>query len=326
MTTLWIYVYLFFVFFGPKIAGVVDTSILANVCFLCFLKGYVTQLPTYVSTLIVWILFILACYFGVALYYESIDIVFIGRLVRSLCSVLCIYVFCEYFKNVCIDKKIGWLVNILLIHAVVVILTATVFVGFQEKLRVLNDFGAHVRKFRSTGLMAGFDISGLICNIGVVLVLIRKRFNAVVFFIFSMAVLLTSRFSMISLSMILLLYFLLFRKENSFVKKICVAIPLVVAGGLGFVILSLTTSGFLFDTILPAVNVSSNVWDTLVWTYSKSDFEQTNSRYFVFPETFFSLLFGLGFYGGTDPGYIRVINCVGLFGLLLIIMWHVFFF
>lgn len=326
MKALWIYIYLLFVLFGPKIAGFVDTSILANVCVLFFLKGYVTQLPSFVSTLIIWILIILACYFGVALYYESIDVVFVGRLVRSLCSVLCIYVFCMYFKNVCIDEKIGWLVNVLLVHAVIVVLTATVFVGFQEKLRVINDFGAHVRKFRSTGLMAGFDISGLICNIGLVLVLIREKFNGVKFFIFSMAVLLTSRFSMISLSLILLLYLILFRKENSFFKNTCIALPLIAAGGLGLIILSLTTTGFLIDTFLPSVNVSSNVWDILVWTYSKTDFDQTNSMYFVFPETFFTLLFGLGVYGGTDPGYIRVINCIGLLGLLLIIMWHVFFF
>ena len=88
MKALGIYIYLFFVFFGPKIAGVIDTSILANVCVFYFLKGYVTQLPVFVSSLITWILVILACYFGVALYYESIDVVFVGRLVRSLFSVL----------------------------------------------------------------------------------------------------------------------------------------------------------------------------------------------------------------------------------------------
>lgn len=321
-----IYVYLIFLLFGPKIYGYIDTSILANVAALCFLNGHKLKMKIFVPLLAMWIVFIILCYMGVAIYYESVDIVFVGRFIRSLCSFLCIYAFCTYYTEFSIERKLDWLINVLLIHAIIVLLSATLFVNLQEHLRVITDFAAHSRKYRSTGLMAGYDMSGLICNIGVMLVLVKKKFNVVKFFIFSSAVLLTSRLSMISLSLILLLYFIFFRKEDGFFKSVCIAMPLFVAGGIGFILLSLTTSGFLPEEIVPSIKLPSRMFDTLIWTYAKSDMEQTSVRYFFFPETFFSFIFGVGSYIGSDPGYVRMINCVGLFGLTSIILWHVYLF
>ena len=325
MKIVWIYVYLFFLLFGPKIWGFIDTSILANFIAFFFIGGYKLKIDSRVILLSLWIVFLLLCYMGVAMYYGTIDVVFVGRLVRSMCSFVCLYAFCCYFANVEAEKKIDWMVNILLVHAIIVIISAIFFVGLQENLRIINDFAARARQFRSTGFMAGYDMSGLICNIGVALVLLKKKFNVVKFFIFVLATLLTSRFSMITLSLILLLYFLFFRKQDSFFKSICVMIPLFVAGGIGLIILSLTSTGFLPEGLFPSFNFSSNFLDTLIWTYANSDFEQTSERYFFFPETFLSLLFGVGAYVGSDPGYVRMINCVGIFGLLLVVFWHIYF-
>jgi len=326
MKSIWIYIYLFFLLFGPKLWTYVDTSILANFIAFYFIGGHKFKIDSHVLLLLMWFVFLILCYMGVAIYYETIDVVFVGRLVRSMCSFVCIYALCCHYSNVHIETKIDWIINILLLHAVIVIISALFFVDLQEYLRVINDFATHVRKYRSTGLMAGYDISGLICNIGVILVLVKTKFNAVKFFIFVVAALLTSRFSMISLSMILLFYFLSYRKGDSVLKSFCVVVPLIVAGGLGIIILSLTSSGLLPKGLISSLNFSSNFLDTLIWTYANSDFKQTTERYFFFPETFLSLLFGAGSYVGTDPGYVRMINCIGILGLLSVMLWHAYLF
>jgi hypothetical protein len=261
---------------------------------------------------------------GVAIYYESFDYVFVGRLVRSLCSFICLYGFCIYFSNYCLDEKIGWLLNVLMVHAVIVIISATVFVELQEYLKWFTDYTKQSRMFRSTGLMVGFDMSGLICNIGVILVLTRSRFNLAKFIVFVVAVLFTSRFSIISLFFILTFYIILMNKEIGKLKFISISIPLLFAGIAGFVLISLTTSNFISNTMLSSKSFSSDFVERLAWTYARSDLYQTRDMYFVFPGTFLTLLFGLGFYGGTDPGYVRIINCVGVVGLVSIVLWHVY--
>lgn len=319
-----IYIYLFFLLYGPKLFGYIDTSIIANIIALYFLTKFNLKLNSFVNILALWIVFIILCYMGVAVYYESFDFVFVGRLIRSLCTVLCLYGFCLHFNNYCLEKRIDWIVNVIMVHAIIVIISATIFVDLQEYLRPLNDFGIRARKFRSTGLMAGYDISGLICNIGVALVLIKKDFNIIKFFVFICATLLTSRFSIISLFFILSTYIILMKWNISIFKFIIIALPLILAGFIGVVMLALTTSNILSESLLSSKSFSSDFLYTLKWTYAQTDLNQTYEKYYVFPDTFLTLLFGLGHYGGTDPGYFRVINCVGVVGLTSIILWHVF--
>jgi hypothetical protein len=261
---------------------------------------------------------------GVAIYYDSIDIVFLGRLIRSLSSVICVYGFCSFFANRPLEEKLNWLTNVLIVHAVIVVLSATLFIEMQDYLSVISDYHKRPRLLRSTGLMAGFDIAGLVCNVGVVVVLIKQKFSCIKFLIFVTAVIFTSRFSILTLFFFLTLFLIFLRKETGKFKFICVSIPLFIVGVIGFVLLALTTSGIVSETNLPVGNI--NIFDEIYWSYAQTDLHEATVTQMVFPETFLSLLFGLGFYGGGDPGYVRIINCVGLLGLLSIVLWHAFLF
>ena len=275
-----IYLYLFFLLYGPKLFGVVDTSILANVVALYFLGNVNLKIDSFVSSLILWMMTIVLYYMGVAIYYDSVDIVFLGRLIRSLCSVLCIYGFSCYFARDSIEDKLNWLSNALVVHAIIVILSATIFVELQSYLSVISDYYKRPRILRSTGLMAGFDIAGLICNIGVVLVLIKEKFSYLKFLIFVTAVLFTSRFSIITLFCILMLFLFLLRKETGKSKLFFISVPLFVVGVVGFFLLALTTSGIVSDANVSLANVK--ISDEISWAYSQTDLHETTKTQLIF--------------------------------------------
>lgn len=321
-----IYIYLFFLLYGPKLFGYVDTSILANAAALFFLSNLSLKLTPILNILALWILFIIACYMGVAIYYDTVDIVFLGRLIRSLVSFFCVYGFCSYYANEPLENKLNWITNVLLIHAIIVIVSAVFFIELQEYLSIISDYNKRPRLFRSTGLMAGFDMAGLICNVGVVTVLIKKKFNLILFLIFFTAVIFTSRFSILTLFCVLILYIIAIRTDGGIFKFTCVLLTLLPIGLVGFILFVLTTSGIFFDMDIPLLKTVSSLFTEISWTYAQTDLSETTKTQLVFPDSFFTFLFGLGFYGGGDPGYVRIINCVGFLGLCSMMLWHVYLF
>ena len=286
------------------------------------------KIPRYTRILVTSIIFILVYTVFVSLYNSYFDITFYGRMIRSMFSVVSISVFLLDNKNADVDELNGIIIWALLIHAAIVLVSSTVYINLQYMLRSFNGYSKTIRMFRSTGLMMGFDMSGLLCNLGLVLVMCKKRLNFLQFAVFALATLFTSRFSILFLVVIALIYIIVnLRNSESRGKKallLGIGIPIAI---FGIVLLIITTNSFYsarsgisslfprFYNLALRVNRAYNVTESI-------DF--TGSRHFAITDDGFLAAFGTGVYGGADPGYTRFINCIGIVGLVLVIIWHIY--
>lgn len=326
-----IFIYIFFMFFGPKIGTYLDTSIIASIIMI-FISAtrndHKIRIPKYTRALISSIILILVYSVFVSLYNSHFDITYYGRTIRSMFSVISISSFLLDNEKADIDELNEIIIWALLIHAAIVLVSATVYVNLQYMLRSFNGYNKTIRMFRSTGLMMGFDMSGLLCNLGLVLVMCKKRLNFFQFAVFALATLFTSRFSILFLVVITLIYIIVnLRNSESRGKKtllLGIGIPSAI---FGIVLLIITTRSFYsarsgisnlfprFYNLALRVNRAYNVTDSL---------EFAESNHFSISDDGFLAAFGTGVYGGADPGYTRFINCIGIVGLALVIIWHIY--
>ena len=327
----WVFVYIFFVFFGPKIGRYIDTSIIASILMIlvsAFKNDHKIRIPRYTRSLVLSIILIVLYTVFVSVYNSYFDITFYGRMIRSAFSVVGISALALDNKDIDVEELNEIIIWALFIHAAIVLVSATVYVNLQYMLRSFNGYNKTIRMFRSTGLMMGFDMSGLLCNLGLVLVMCKKRLNFFQFAVFALATLFTSRFSILFLVVITLIYIIVnLRNSESRGKKtllLGIGIPSAI---FGIVLLIITTRSFYsarsgisnlfprFYNLALRVNRAYNVTDSL---------EFAESNHFSISDDGFLAAFGTGVYGGADPGYTRFINCIGIVGLALVIIWHIY--
>lgn len=315
--------------FGPKIGAYIDTSILANIIIIIMLtknSDYRVEIDYRVSRLLYGIGGIVLYSVLISIANAHLDIVFYGRMVRTLCSICGLWVFVT--KSGLSKKEIEEvLTNVLLIHAIVVIITATIATNIQDSLRWFTAYDKHIRQYRSTGLMAGFDMAGLLCNMGVILVLIKDKFSIVKYVVFSIAVMLTSRFSVVAYVVITAVYLLFIRnRTQEKIKKVVLLVTLIPIALFGLCVFALTTTNTLFSgnaswfaLHFPKIyNLAYSVNDS----FARSDGQFVVDQQFQFSDNIFDVIFGRGFYGGGDPGYTRFINAIGVIGLAFVLIWH----
>lgn len=329
-SSIWFFLYIFFLLFGPKIGGYLDTSALAGliIIFLHVAKERTIRIPLKIGWLAACI-FLLAFYEVLvgSIYGNVLDITFIGRMIRSCIALISIYIFVEDYyldnKSIIYDSLVG----VLFIHAVFIILSSTLFLSWQELLRPFTAYAAHVRMYRSTGLMAGFDMAGVLCVIGVALVISKQKLRAIdyiSFAVFSTAAFFTSRFTLVYLGIVLLSYLLINRKsKEKMLLRVMITIFLAFAALFAIVLFSSTTSNIIrFTYSLPSsLSWIANLATKVQLAYAKSDIVTAYSKNNDLPKSW-GLVFGEGVYGGGDIGYVRIINAIGVIGLIIIIAWH----
>lgn len=323
------FVFVFFVFFGPKIGRFIDTSIIASILLISFVAikhERKIQIDSYTKQLVLLLFLILLYTLGVSFLNLYFDITFYGRTIRSLFSIVSISLYIRDNQKVDIDELNGILIAVLLIHAIIVLVSATVFVDLQYMIRWFNGYNKTVRAYRSTGLMMGFDMSGLLCNLGLVLTLCRKHLNIIYLILFSAATLFTSRFSILFLVVVMAIYvFIGSRNSKSSWKKIVLFSIGVLIAIFGITLLVITTKSFSstqsyfanqFPIIYKAAYKVNRAYNM------NEELDLSESKHFAINEDGFLAAFGTGIYGGADPGYTRFINCIGFVGLFLVILWH----
>lgn len=322
------YIYIFFLLFGPKIGGYVDTSVIASlITIVIFLQpdGFVLRVEGVFKRSIPLLIGIIGYSLIVSVVNTNFDITYYGRLIRTIFSLVGISVFVKK-SELTTDELKDCLINVLLLHALTVIITATVYVEGQQILKSFTGYDKHIRQYRSTGLMAGFDMAGLICNLGIVLLFTKQRTNILKYIIFVVAVIYTSRFSIVSLCIVLLLFVIIMRNDladNVVMKGVCIG-TLVFVGTFVIILLLSTTSNVISSTwdissYFPRV---SQFVETIEDAYSETDASAAWDKYFNFSVGSFQFIFGKGVYGGGDPGYVKIINAVGVVGLIMILAWH----
>ena len=327
----WIAIYFFFLLFGPKIGGYIDTAIIMGLItiFMHARKFGSIAIDTRVFKLVAVIILLAIYEILVGFFNDNFDIVFVGRMIRSAVSFISIRLFVEDNKEYNEEIIFQIIVYILIFHAIIVILTSTFFVSWQEVLRPFNAFATHARQYRSTGLMAGFDIAGILCVIGNMFVMSKPKFGfkeCFEFIIFSVAVFFTSRFTLVLFSMVLISFLIInWKSKEKKLLRFMLIVILIFVILFAVTLLSMTTSNIFSNLFFLPKNFGwmSNIVNKVQMAYANSDIQLAIARNSHLPKNFWGILFGIGYYGGGDIGYVRIINAVGVLGLVLTMCWHV---
>ena len=216
------YILITLLLFAPKIGSYIDLSMITGLLIIVFTERGIVRFSKLSKNLCISAGIILAYNIIISLLNFTIDITFVGRMIRSLVSIVAIWMYVDK-NDFTKEEWMTVLSNVILIHAVLVLITATVFVSWQEKLRIISSYAAHVRQFRSTGLLTGFDIAGLVCVLGLIFTVLKTKlsyFDIIKIAIFILATFFTSRFSLVLLFVSLGFYLItnLGSKENRMLK------------------------------------------------------------------------------------------------------------
>lgn len=317
--------------FGPKICGIVDLSVLVSLFIICFylvINGLSFSLPTDIFKYILFMGFIFVYSIGAEIWGNTLDFVFLGRMLRAVLCYYAVFLLINNYRSKDESDIQTAILNVLMIHSIIVILGAFCL-SVQVALDVITGIGDKVRLYRSTGLTSGYDMAGVMCNLGVVLSLSAKQFSVLSFLIFAFAVLFTSRLSIIMTAMILTLFLFKYSKKEGLKKRAicCISFVLCVLFA-SLIILARTTNTFsrfyqFFIGISPTV---ANMGRKISSAYHIADLKEAFLVHYNLNNTAIEIILGTGKYGGVDPGYLRIINCIGIVGLCLVIIWHILYF
>ncbi len=311
--------------FGPRIGGFFDLSVLTSGILLFFVLGigkinlHTKKLATILFLVIIDI-FLVSSLSG-----EEIDLLFLLKFIRVLLALLCIssYIELDVVKTEIVKSS---LINVLLMHAIIIIVGSIFLPEIQNVLKPLSGFGRRPRYFRSTGLTNGYDFAGLLCLFGMLITFFSKTERLKMFkvIVFIVAAVLTSRVNMI-LTEIIIAYLLIFSNGE---KKIRLVL------GLLFILSLIPVLGiFLFTTgnqenfivqVLLRNEFIANASTKLVYYYASSNVENTLSQHYNFNIlTNTQILFGSMQSPKMDPGYTQYIYHIGVLGTGICLLFYV---
>lgn len=310
--------------FGPKYLGI-DFSILALLAAFVMARGWQRPLIKELGILFLLLCCYLCYVLSVQLWWSVPSTEIILRTIRALVAVALF----ATLGNVLLirgDLLLPCLLLAILAHATLVIIGA-----HADPVNALlgATFGNdRVRHLRSSGLVAGFDVAGFFCVVGLFMVLfdvVQVRYAGLKWLmvgVFFYATSLTSRVSLI-LSIVVTFAFVvqvLRKKDRGSLVSRAVALTLGI-GSLaygGYEVGSILEVAFGFDL----VPVSDQKRAAIVERFATSTVEDAGlpSMYFL-PSGIASRLFGIGRDAiESDVGYIKFIHWHGLFGLILLLI------
>lgn len=324
-----VFVIIFLSLFGPKVAGVVDLSLLGGIVGLfvmMFLKKVIVG-REYV--LVIMLVAAVAFYSILVVSVNNMeDIQPILRIFRALASTTLLgLVFYNLSTNGVLSpiKIINVLIAVLLVNAVVVVVSI-IMPDIKAYLAELYGFDKRFVDLRSFGLTAGYDTAGYLCVIGAILSFIGAYYRAAVRYsliglVFVAATVFTSRSSML-LAIILMagvcaVYILNGRWSLKVISLGYIAVGVSVAIYYVAPLILLTFElGILQES---NIDYTSN--------YAETDLSSWYEAMWALPEDPVSVLFGTGKNVETsDVGYVKLIYMIGVVGLLLVNLIYVYMF
>lgn len=323
MKNIKLYFCFLFLIFGPKY-GYLDLSLVTSMLiiiyhFLKLKKAYIDKRIFYIICLLI---FLILYTLVVSILNKNIDILFFGKLVRCVATFISTWIIINNNKNDN-NRIIDILINVLLLHAFIVLISATIFVDLQNKLKIVTHFALPANSLRATGLTNGYDFAGVLCLIGLVLICLypqkNVKFKFLKIIVFTISSLFTSRVNMIMLELIFIYLVLInqtIKKRHKFFILIFIIISILPVLGL-FLYSTGNTNNFIIRFLLENPYFS-NISKKIVYYYATSDISSSIAEHFDF-----SKLSNLQFFFGAmkdanqDPGYTQYIYSIGLIGLLL---------
>jgi hypothetical protein len=309
--------FVIFVFYGPKIYFL-DTSILVPLILLIYKAVAKKNNPkiNMCSISVLFFIFILIIYqLILALFVSSNELIPILRNIRAFISVFLIssYVSLAFFD---ISKA---LLKACILHSIILI-----FFTFTPELSgVVNDFLGYkdTRFLRSTGLVAGYDMAGLIALTGLLILAFDDALKKT-YFLFALillaACLFSSRLTMVIGGLIFIYMALKITKVNNlgfFSKVVLFSISLPISSLVIFVAFNAVLFSFGYDSFFEK--------ESFERVYAAGTADRLETMYFL-PKDENELIFGLGIKPESDVGYVREIYKYGIVGLFFVIITYIF--
>lgn len=316
------FIFVFFFIFGIKISFL-DLSIVVpySIAFLYISFKRSINFEGKLLTAAVLIAVLLFYQTVVQLICQEFEINSFFRLARALlvCVLLSAIVGSQFFSGRQILTAVFYS---LLFHAALINIAA-IFDPLNNFLGAISG-NDRIKPLRSSGLLAGFDISGLLCLLGMLMLLLKtytansNLFLILYYLVFILGCFFTSRVSM-ALALVFLCFFfflnLINSKKNIFIKG-SLTITFIV---IGYLLVSKYLMPILEVTFsLGIFNVESELRDDIV---SRHAVQSSDSflwvDMFFLPVSFFATIFGTGSETlNSDVGYIKDIFRYGIVGLL----------
>jgi hypothetical protein len=324
-----LFIYIFFIVLGPKF-GFVDLSLIVPACLFPFLFKLKTFAPRGFLIFALMILILLCYQFVVQIFNQNFDFDALGRLIRAFLMVfLTGLLFSAKFESSW-DYCIRVFVCVVAVHSLIIIAGA-VFPSVGQVTSIMLETDRQ-RAFRSPGLMAGYDIAGMLTIFGLLLVVSLRgvfRSKLLVYLLVATFLSACAFASRVSLALALLICIvwvirLVFERNTSILVKtpavLASVAALLFAAYYLLLVLSVT---FSINLVAHGTDATSSVVSRFA-TQDSSTFLW--SKMFFLPDTSASLIFGTGSEPGTsDVGYVREIFRYGIVGLLFAVLAHILF-
>lgn len=321
------FIIFFLSIFGPKIKTYIDVSAIANVFALLLVVGKRGRIgiKKYAWSLLITLVVLILYSLLLSFFVRTIDILFLFKLFRAFLAIACISIFIDNqeLKNY---ELINILEKVLLIHALAIIISSTVWVELQNILKPISGFDRHPTLFRSTGFTNGYDFAGLLCCFGILIVFyirsIRHRTVDLILFIF--ASFMTSRISML-VTEGMIIFLVIKNNEHERINKAVLRTVFIlsVIPVLGLFLFSTNNFNNIIVQSLLKNRYFAEVSGKIVNYYATTNIGNTLSMHYDFSGLSISeFLLGSMQQANQDPGYTQYIYNVGIVGLLITISFY----
>jgi len=317
----------FFALFGPKF-GYIDTSVIAGFLGLPVILLYKkTPIPKQWFSL--WVIIAITFCYSIIINYTSNFLCnyLVLRQARVLVAATLLPIVIYLFPLRPKDKLII-VISVLFLNSVT-ILTQILFPQLQLYMAPIYQFNKSIRHIRAFGLTAGYDSAGYLSVMGFILaslsiIFCKKKIKYFfISLIFAFSVFFTSRTSM-ALAIVFISFFSFFfiffkRKKLRFMGILFIFISvffIIYFFGIVYDTFDISlTKSFIF---MPKTNMEYTS------SFARTNLNEWRSHTIVFPDNEYLLLFGAGINPPSDMGYVKIIYMIGLFGLFLVIIGHLY--
>lgn len=313
----------FLLIFGPKF-GLFDVSAAGGLLGLALvLPSQSPRFPRKLHAVTLVMALVLVYSVGVYLLAGFPDTYFLLRAARAFLATLLIAITVNNAR-LRVSVMLDVVIDVLLLHAIAVlvqILIPEVKPVFAHLWGFDKTLSASVRGF---GLTAGYDIAGFLCVAGMVLSLLSgsRRARPSKYFaralVFCAAGFFTSRISMV----VTVVTAACFGLRYLFVRR---ARRWRLVGIAALVGIGMAALYYVFPLVLSTISIgdANASFDDLASRYtplySQSSIRQLLGAAWIVPTSTSSLLFGSGVNPPSDIGYIKLLNMIGMTGLVLVI-------
>ncbi len=321
-----IFIVVFMSLFGPKVAEVIDLSVLGGVFGLVFLFFIKKVFVSREYVVVVMFVAVVALHSILVVFFNGMDdLQPILRHFRALISTVLLGLI---FYNLAINSVlssatlINVLIAVLLVNASVIMLSI-IFPDIKINLTELYGFDKKFVDLRSFGLTAGYDTAGYLCIIGATLSAACAYYKGAVrysfiFLVFISAVFFTSRSSMVLAGVLIVGVCTVFILKGRWTLKVISAGYIVAGVSVAiYYVVPLIISTFILQT--SDITYTSN--------FAATDLSGWYETMWILPEHPVSVLLGTGEVVKTsDLGYVSLIFMIGVVGLLLVALIYVYMF